>query len=152
MVDKKETTKTPKTWLDEHDLDEIINTTHMEIIDTYNIIEKDDLLHSRKVIIETLPEIKVVEKGEHQGLELTTMNITDQGKLYQLLLNAKSTQRSIIRMAILESEKQLNRKIKDKSEIDMSLIIGKLYLLKRERVKVKGYPEQRPLIFSEIKK
>lgn len=146
-IDKDDSIETSE-WLGNHDFNEIIETTNMEILDKYDLIPKDDFTKIRKVKIMTLPTTKQVDSKEFKG-KMTTMTINDSGKLYNLRCNSIATQRSIIQMAIKESQKHLKRKLKDKKEIDMSLILGKLYNLSRKSFKAQGFNAQ-ALVFSEI--
>lgn len=129
----KETKKTNDSWLDEHDLTEVIETAKLKILEQYNLIPKDDFITTRKVIIQTLPERKFIEKANR---ELEVMVISDNGIKYNLWFNSKSLQRSFLKLAIHFS------KAESKEQIDLSKPIGKLVGLKRIQFKAQGYDAQ----------
>ena len=147
MSEKKKPNKSNdsmETWLDEHNLDEIVETTNLDILPKYDIIPKDDLITIRKVVISGIPKrVDVVKDGSNLSLDF--LSITDSGVKYSLPFNSKALQRSYISLAIKEC------KAKDKTEIDFSKIIGKMYGLKREQFTAKGFT-QAPLKFFRLEK
>jgi len=126
---------TNETWLDSHDLNELIETTKLEILPKYDLIQEDDLLTSRKVIIESLPESKEIVKNG-KTLNLTFITIRDNDIKYSLPFNSKALQRSLIQIAIKES------KAIKQTDIDLSKVIGKFVGLKREQFEAKGFIQQ----------
>ena len=142
----KQTDKTDKkdktSWLDTHDLNEIINTTNLDILPKYEIISENDLITTRKVIIDSLPIRKFIEKANK---DLDYITIIDNGIKYSLPFNSIALQRSYIALAIKES------KATKQSEIDFSMILGKTYGLKREKFTAHGF-EQAPLKFYSLEK
>jgi len=127
MSEKKKTDKSMKSWLDNHDLDELIDTTNKEIKPKYEMIPKGNTEIIRKVIISTLPKDFISEK---KGLELTAMVIIDNGIEYSLPFDSIALQRSLISLAIKECE------AKTKKDIDLSKLLGKMYGIKREQFTV----------------
>jgi len=149
MVDDKKTNKTIKTndsnsWLDQHDLNELIETSNLDILPKYEIIKEDDLITSRRVIIDSLPKHVSTIKN-NTNLELEYVNIIDSEIKYSLPFNSKALQRSFIILAIKESN------AKEPKDIDFSKLIGKMYGLKREQFTAKGYT-QSPLKFYRLDK
>ena len=150
MVDDKKTDKTIKTndsndsWLDQHDLNELIETSNLDILPKYEIIKENDLITSRKVIIDSLPKHVSTVKN-NTNLELEYVNIMDSEIRYSLPFNSKALQRSFIILAIKESN------AKKPNEIDFSKLIGKMYGLKREQFTTKGFT-QSPLKFFRLEK
>ena len=133
-----------ESWLDSHNLDEIIDTTNLDILPKYDIIQENDLITIRKVVIAGIPKrVDVVKEGTN--LTLDFLSITDSGVKYSLPFNSKALQRSYIALAIKEC------KATNKSEIDFSKIIGKMYGLKREQFTAKGFT-QAPLKFFRLEK
>ena len=139
----KETDNTEviENWLDNHDLDELIETTNMKILPKYEIIVENDLITSRKVIINSLPKKVFVEKA-NQDLEY--MTIIDSGIKYSLPFNSKALQRSLISLAIKES------KAKTRETIDMSKVLGKMYIIKRKQFTSKSGFTTAPLSFFPL--
>lgn len=134
--ESKKAEKSNETFFDDIDLNELIETTKLEILPKYDIIKEDDLTTSRKVIIESLPIKKFIEKI---GKELWFMEISDNGIRYSLPCNSIALRRSLIALAI---DKNTN----DKTEIDFSKILGKSAFIKREQFTAKGFT-QAPLKF-----
>ena len=138
MVDKTE--KTEKSWLDGINLTELIETTNMDIKPKYSLIPKDDFLTIRRVSIISLPITKDVVKNKgtknEKTLSLSFMEISDNGIIYSLPANSMSLRRSIISCAITLSE------IKDIKDLDLSVVLGKLLGIKREKFTAKGYDAQ----------
>jgi len=139
MVDDKKTVKTDDSWLDEHNLNEIVDTTNLNILPKYDAIPENDLITTRKVIIESLPIDKHVVKKDKTELDLTFITISDNGIKFSLPFNSKALQRSLISLAIKES-KAMNKK-----DIDFSKILGKMYGLKREQFSV----ERNGIVFTQ---
>jgi len=137
-----ETNDFDDSWLDKHDLDEIIKTTNLNILPKYEIIQENDLLTTRKVIIDGIPKRVDVIK-DNTNLKLLYLTIIDSGVHYSLPLNSIALQRSYIALAIKEC------KATSKEQIDFSKIIGKMYGLKRETFTSKGYT-QSPLKFFRL--
>lgn len=149
MSEKKKTDKTDKSndtnsWIENHDLVELVETTNLNILPKYDMIPENDLTTSRKVVICELPKSATVEK-DGQILDLNFITISDNNIKYSLPFNSKALQRSFIAMAIKES-KALNYK-----DIDFSKIIGKMVGLKREQFTAKGFT-QAPLKFFRLDK
>jgi len=145
MVDDKKTDKSVESnWLDEHNLNELIDTTNLNILPKYDMIPKDDLITTRKVVIVSLPKAVSVEK-DGTMLNLQFITISDNGITFSLPFNSKALQRSLISLAIKES------KAIHKKDIDFSKILGKMYGLKREQFTTKGYT-QSPLKFYRLDK
>ena len=149
MVDDKKTDKTNKTiesdsWLNEHDLTELINTTNLNILPKYDMIPENDLITTRKVVITSLPKAVSVMK-DNTMLNLHFITISDNGISFSLPFNSKALQRSLISLAIKES-KAINKK-----DIDFSKVIGKMFGLKREQFESKGFI-QAPLKFYRLDK
>ena len=142
MGTEKTVKNTETSWLDTHDLNEVINTTNLEILPKYDIIAKDDLITTRKVVIDSLPIRKFIEKANK---DLDYITIVDNGIKYSLPFNSIALQRSYIALAIKESNAT------KQSEIDFSKILGKTYGLKREKFTAHGY-EQAPLKFYSLEK
>lgn len=130
------------TLLDNIDMDELVGTTNLDIIDKYDIIDKDDTTTIRKVVIKSLPEPKFIKeiKGKPFNKYLLYMLISDSGKLYSLNVDAISTRRSIGSIAIKLC------KAKTKEQVDLSIVIGKLVGIKREAFTT-SYGEHKPLKF-----
>jgi len=148
MVKEKPETKEPKkteikTFLDDIDLDELVDTTWMDILPKYDLIPKDDLLTSRKVKILVLPKQKYIEKtkdGKVIDKELWFMAISDNDVKYSLNADSIALRRSIGSIAIKLS------KAKVKSEIDLSKVLNVLVGIKRREFTAKGF-KQAPLQF-----
>ncbi len=126
-----DTTKTPN-WLDNHNLDEIFSTTKLGILEKYNLIPDDDFTTVRKVMIQTLPEAKEVEK-DGKKVCIYVMEIRDGLTTYQLSASSLALQRSILECAIKLS------KAKDKSEIKLDSVLNKLVGIKRVAFKAQGF-------------
>ena len=146
-MSEKKPNKTDKnveatSWLDTHDLNEVINTTNLDILPKYDIIIENDLITTRKVIIDSLPIRKFIEKANK---DLDYITIIDNGIKYSLPFNSVALQRSFISLAIKES------KATKQEEIDFSKILGKMYGLKREQFTAQGFT-QSPLKFFSLEK
>lgn len=141
MVDKKDSNQTI-SWLDSHDLDEVIKTSDMRILPKYNGIMEKDLLTTRRVIIESLPVDKHIKTKDGKELDLTFITISDNDVMYSLPFNSKALQRSLLTLAIRESNAS------NKSEIDLSKVIGKMVGLKREQFKAKGFDAESYKFYS----
>lgn len=128
-------------WLDDHDLDEIIETSKLDILPKYELIKKGDLITSRKIMIIGLPETKIIEK-DGETLKLTFITIKDNDIKYSLPFNSKALQRSLVSLAIKES------KAKTKKDIDFSKVLGKLIGIKREEFTAKGFTQAPHKFFS----
>ena len=123
-VKNSETKETKETWLDQHDLTEIIATTNLDILPKYEIIAENDLITSRKVIIDSIPVRKFISKANK---DLDYITIIDSGIKYNLPFNSIALQRSYISLAIKECKATTIK------EIDFSKILGKMYGIKREQ-------------------
>ena len=135
-TDKKETKKTiePLNWLDAHDLNEVFETTQLDILPKYDIIKTDDLTTIRKIKITSLPISKHLEvKGKE--LDLTFITISDNEMRYSLPFNSIALQRSFIGVAIKLS------KAKSVAEIDFSKVLNKIIGIKREQFEAKGFTQ-----------
>ena len=140
MSENKKTNKSVKSWLDNHDLNELITTTNKDIKPKYEMIPKGNTDIIRKVIIISLPKDFISEK---KGLELTAMTINDTGIEYSLPFDSVALQRSLISLAIKECD------AKTVKDIDLSKVIGKMYGIKREQFTAKGFT-QSPLKFFNL--
>ena len=139
MVDKKTENVKTDSWIDTHDLNEVIETTNLDILPKYDLIKESDLITVRKVVIMSLPKnVEVVKKGKMLSLHFIT--ISDNGINYSLPFNSIALQRSFLSIAIKES------KAKSKTEIDLSKVLGKMLGLKREQFEAHGFI-QAPLKF-----
>jgi len=125
---------------DDIDLDEIVETTNLNILPKYEQIGKDDLTTIRKIIILSLPKPVYIEKVKKQ---LRFMMISENGVKFSLPADSIALRRSLISLAIKES------KAKSKDDIDMSKVIGKMYGIKREQFTAKGFT-QSPFKFFEL--
>jgi len=125
---------------DDIDLDEIVETTNLNILPKYEQIAKDDLTTIRKIVILSLPKPVYIEKVKKQ---LRFMMISENGVKFSLPADSIALRRSLISLAIKES------KAKSKDDIDMSKVIGKMYGIKREQFTAKGFT-QSPFKFFEL--
>ena len=144
MSEKKKPNKTESSWLDGHDLTELVNTSNLNILPKYDMIPENDLITMRKIVIVGLPKSVIVDKDD-KTLNLNFITISDNGIEYSLPFNSKALQRSFIILAVKES------KAMNKTEIDFSKIIGKMYGIKREQFTAKGFT-QSPLKFFRLEK
>lgn len=143
MPEKKDASKTESNaLLDDIDLDELIETTNLDILPKYEAIDKDDLTTIRKVVIHSLPKFSYVEKV---GKDLRFMVISENGVKFSLPADSIALRRSLISLAIKEC------KATTKEAIDMSKVIGKMYGIKRERFEAKGFT-QAPYKFFNLEK
>ena len=147
MVDKKETKETIKNWLDDHDINEIIATDNLDIVDNYNsVIPFDDLMTIRDITIKSMPYMKHIKpkKEGKQEYDGNFIDITDNGKEYQLPFDSKALQRSFITTVKALCEKKLKHRITDQKDLDVSIILDKTVSIKRELVRKDGYKDQFP--------
>lgn len=116
MVDTK---KTDKSVLDGINIDELIETTKMEILPDYakEILKPHDLFTSRKVIIDSLPTWKEIDTPKWKGTR-RFMTILDNSRKYQVAIDSKSFLRSLVALDIKIND------VKQKSDIDLSRLIG----------------------------
>lgn len=140
----KETENIPKipSIIDDIDLNELIKTTNLNIIEKYNLIPTDDLTTARRVVIKSLPKPVFVKKIKNTEFNkyLLFMTISDNGKLYSINVDAISTRRSLIACAIKTSN------IANKDDIDLSVLIDKMVGIKRTSFK-DSYGIHTPLNF-----
>lgn len=138
-------------WLRQHDLDEVINTVNLEILDDYSktVIMKDDFTTIRKVKIISLPKSKKIDSKKFKGT-IHTMIINDSGKDYQLKADSIALQRSLIKIIMSEMKKNGIKNINPKN-LDYNAIIDKFFNISRTSFTNKnGYTNQ-CLVFDEIK-
>jgi len=140
MVEKQTKSKTAISWIDTINLDELIETTNLNIIPKFDLIAKGDLITTVKAKILSIPKEKELTKKDGEKLTIPIMEVEVQGIKYQLFCSSIALQRSIISLAI----KECNADTRDK--IDLSKIIGKTYNLKRDEFTAKGFT-QAPLKF-----
>lgn len=134
--------KQEKSWIDGHNLDELLSTTNLDILPDFSkeVIREGNLTTSRKVIIETLPERKEISDKQGNTKKADYITISDNGIIYQCPCG-KACQRSLISLAIKLKQKELKRKLKDKSEIDLSIILGKVAIARRRVFKTDDMDE-----------
>ena len=146
MDDKKaeKSIKENPNWLSQHNLNEIMETSKLDILPKYDIITENDLITSRKVVILSLPESKEIKKDD-KVLNLTFITISDNDIAYSLPFNSIALQRSFITLAIQMS------KAKSQKDIDFSKVLGKFVGIKREQFTAKGFT-QSPLKFYNLSK
>ena len=148
-TDKKESEKPIEplennNWLNSHDLNELIETTKLEILPKYDLIKPDDLITSRKVKILSLPVSKYIEK-DGKKLNLTFITISDNDIAYSLPFNSIALQRSLLSLAIEKSKADI------KENIDLSVVLNVLIGIKREQFTAKGFT-QSPYKFYNLDK
>lgn len=125
MVAKKETENTSKNWLDEHNIDEILETEKLDIKDEFSIPE-NDFTTVRKIKICSMPYIKKGIKTKTHGIiDAYFVDIKENGIDKVLWYESKVLQRSFIATAI----KLCNAKTK--SELDLSVMLGKMVNIRR---------------------
>lgn len=125
---------------DDINLDELINTTNLNISDKYDMIDADDLKTIRKVKIVELPVRKNVKKFNK---DLLFMKISDNDKVFSIGADSISLRRSLLACAI----KLCNAETKE--QIDLSVLIGKLVNIQRTEFK-DSYGKHTPYNFSII--
>lgn len=133
--DKK---KTDKSVLDDIDIDNVIKTANMDILPDYanEVIPKDDFKTIRKVIIETLPTFKEIDTKKFKGTR-KFMQISDNNVIFQLAIDSKSLMRSLVALDVKMHV------VKEKKELDLSRLIGKMVGIKRvEFTNKDGYINQ----------
>lgn len=136
--------KQKKSWLGNHDLDEVIETTNLDILPKFDLINDGDLETTKHIKLLGLPFSKEIEK-DGKELTLTFLEISHKGIKYSLPFNSKALQRSFLSIAIKECSAE------NPSEIDLSIMLGKKVGIKREQFKAKGFTQSPYKLFRLIK-
>ena len=127
MSEKKQAKEKEKSAItDNIDISELIETTNLNILENFanTIIPKDDFQTTRRIIIESLPKVKDIDTKKFKGTR-RFMTISDNGILYSLPIDSISLYRSFIALDIKMND------VKEKSEIDLSRLIGRQVGIKR---------------------
>ena len=130
------------------DIDELIETTKLEILPKYETIKPKDTTTERIVKIVSLPKAKFIEKkadGSLLNKDLLFMTISDNSIVYSLSAESIALRRSLIALAM----KLCNAEVK--ADIDMSVLIDKYAIIKRVEFTAKGFT-QSPIQFFQYKK
>lgn len=127
MSEKKQAKEKENSAIpDNIDISELIETTNLNILENFanTIIPKDDFQTTRRIIIESLPKVKDIDTKKFKGTR-RFMTISDNGILYSLPIDSISLYRSFIALDIKMND------VKEKSEIDLSRLIGRQVGIKR---------------------
>lgn len=135
------------SMIDDIDLDELIETTQLEILPDFakEVIIKDDFKTVRKVIIESLPVFKEIDSEKFKGT-IRVMKIIDNGVIYSLKADSIALRRSLFALDITMNQ------VKDKKDIDISRLIGKTVAIKRIQFTNKAGQTNQALQFFPLEK
>ena len=134
-------------WLLTHDLEELVNTANLKILPPFNFINEDDLKTTLSIIIKDLPKTKhIISKDGSIDANIPYAIILFNGIEYSLQSGSKGLQRSMIIKAIELTQVKLKKTI-TKDEIDLSILIDKMFSIKREKFTAKGFTQSPYKIF-----
>ena len=134
-------------WLLTHDLEELVNTANLKILPPFNFINEDDLKTTLNIIIRDLPKTKhVISKDKTIDANIPYAIVEFNGIEYSLQSGSKALQRSMIIKAIEYTQMKLKKTI-TKNEIDLSILIDKMFSIKREKFTTKGFTQSPYKIF-----
>lgn len=128
-------------WLNKHNLAEIVNTTNLFILPSFNFIPENDLKTTFDIIIKDLPKSKHIESKDGSINAIIPYAIVEFETIeYSLQAGSIALQRSFICKAIELTQKKLGKRITEK-EIDLSIILDKTVKIKREKFTTKGFTQ-----------